>query len=314
MNTVVVLSHGDCLLHDAGAGHPEQPARVGVIADRLAVTGLADHLNFRDAPVVSNGRLSLAHDADYLNWLHSRHNRLLAAGTGGLLALDPDTLLCPHTLAAAGRAAGAAEAATELVVKGEYRRAFCNIRPPGHHAHRNKAGGFCIYNNVAVGIYTALQTGIRRIALIDFDVHHGDGSEQIFTGDMRVLMLSTFAMDLFPHSGLEPMGRNMVNAGLPAGADGAALRAVVEQRWRPALERFQPQLIFISAGFDAHRADTVGNMCWTDADYQWLTAVITSWATQYCGGRIVSILEGGYHLPALARCAELHIRGLVEND
>ncbi len=314
MNSVVVLSHGDCFLHDSGADHPEQPARIGVIADRLAVTGLADHVNYREAPFVSDSLLSSAHDASYLDRLRRDHNRLAAADAAGPLALDPDTFLGPHTLSAAGRAAGAAEMAANLVVGGECRRAFCNIRPPGHHAHRSRAGGFCIYNNAAVGIHAALRSGIQRIALIDFDVHHGDGSEQIFAGDTRVLMLSTFAMDLFPHRGLEALGRNMVNVGLPAGADGAVLRGVVEHRWRPAIEYFHPELIVVSAGFDAHRADAMGNMSWMDEDYRWLTAVITSWAVRYCGGRILSILEGGYHLPALARCAELHIRGLVEND
>ncbi len=312
MNRVAFISHADCLGHECGPDHPEQPARVRVIAERLARTGLLDHLDCLDAPVAVDSQLAPAHTADYLHSLEAAHRRLIVSGSLQPIHLDPDTLLGPHSLAAARRAAGAAALAADLVLAGTYHRAFCNVRPPGHHAHRDRAGGFCFLNNVAIGIYAALARGITRIALLDFDVHHGDGSEQMFANDPRVLMLSTFALDLFPHIGLEPLGCNMVNVGLPPGADGIALRRVMETRWLPAIEKFRPELLFVSAGFDAHFQDGLGNMRWTDDDYVWLAQQIVAIANRHCGGRIISILEGGYNLAALARCAELHIRGLMD--
>ena len=312
MNQVAFISHSDCLAHESRADHPEQPARVRVIAERIALCGLLDHLDCLDAPLALESQLVAAHTPGYLNSLQTAHNQLIAAQSSGPIYLDPDTMLGPHTLAAARRAAGAAALAADLVLAGTYIRAFCNVRPPGHHAHRDRAGGFCFLNNVAIGIYAALARGVTRIALIDFDVHHGDGSEQIFANDPRVLMLSTFALDLFPHTGLTPLGSNMINVGLPPGADGTALRRVVETRWLPAIEKFRPELQIVSAGFDAHFQDGLGNMRWTDDDYAWLAGQIVAIANRHCGGRIVSILEGGYNLAALARCAELHIRGLMD--
>ena len=214
---------------------------------------------------------------------------------------------------AALHAAGAAVLATELVAAGGYRRAFCNVRPPGHHAERHAAMGFCFFNNVAVGMRHALDVlGVERVALIDFDVHHGNGSEDIFAGDERVLMVSTFQSRLYPFNGEVSRGPNMCNVPLPPYSDGLALRDAVTARWTPALRAFRPGMIFISAGFDAHREDEMSHLGWTDADYGWITARIAALADELCDGRIVSVLEGGYALPALARSVELHVRTLID--
>ncbi len=289
-----------------GPEHPEQPARVRAIADRLALTGLLDQLDCLTAFPATNEQLLRVHTRAYLDFLKS------SVPLRGFFPLDEDTFLTPHTLPAARIAAGAVVLATDLVLQGKYRRVFCNIRPPGHHAHRAKAGGFCFFNNVAVGIHHALAHGVNRIALIDFDVHHGDGSEQILAGDDRVLMLSTFARDIFPNTEPSPLSTNMVNVGLAAGADGDSLRNVILRHWLPALEKFQPRMLFISAGFDAHFQDDMGNMRWVDEDYIRLTREIVSVARRHCVGQIISVLEGGYNLSALARCAALHVQGLLE--
>jgi acetoin utilization deacetylase AcuC-like enzyme len=218
----------------------------------------------------------------------------------------------PHSIRAALRSAGAAVLATDLVLKGEVRSAFCAVRPPGHHAMRDAPMGFCFFNNVAVGIRHALDVhGLERVALIDIDVHHGNGSEDIFAADPRVLMASTFQLGLYPFLGEEPKGLNMVNVGLPSGASGEHLRAAVQEYWMPALDAFRPQLIYISAGFDAHRADDMANMRWLEEDYAWVTAEIVNLAQAHCRGRVISMLEGGYHLHALARSVAAHVRELI---
>jgi acetoin utilization deacetylase AcuC-like enzyme len=210
---------------------------------------------------------------------------------------------------------GAAVLATDLVVQGDCTRAFCNVRPPGHHAERGAAMGFCFFNNVAVGIRHALDVhGLSRVALVDFDVHHGNGSEDIFFDDDRVLMVSTFESRLYPFQGEQARGRNMVNVPLMAYSDGTALRQAVTDTWLPALRAFAPQMIFISAGFDAHRDDEMSHLGWVDGDYAWVTRELVALADELCEGRIVSMLEGGYSLPALARSVELHVRGLMGLD
>ena len=214
----------------------------------------------------------------------------------------------PHSLSAALHAAGAAVLATDLVVAGEVNRAFCAVRPPGHHAERDAAMGFCFFNNVAVGIRHAQRHhGIARIALVDFDVHHGNGSEDILAGDDQVLMVSTFQHPLYPYLGEVPKGANMVNVPLAPRTRGDALRKVVEERWMPALEAFRPELLFISAGFDAHRDDDMANLGWVEADYAWITARLVEVAERYAKGRMVSMLEGGYALDALGRSVASHV-------
>ena len=305
--TCAWISHPACRLHEMGEGHPECPERLDAISDHLVATGLMGLLVPYEAPAASQQQLGRAHASLYVQEL------IAAAPTQDYLHLDPDTSMNPHSLKAALHAAGAAVLATELVVKGEVTRAFCAVRPPGHHATRHEAMGFCLFNNVAVGIRHALDVhGLERVALVDFDVHHGNGSEDILAGDERVLMASTFQSGLYPFSGEAPGGANMANVGLPRGATGEQLREAFEGTWRPRLEAFKPEVLFISAGFDAHRADEMGGFAWVEDDYRWLTRELVRIADRYCQGRIVSCLEGGYHLFHLARSVAAHVRELAD--
>jgi len=303
------ISHADCARHEMGEGHPECPERLGAIHDHLLIKGLLDHMLPFDAPSATDEQLACAHDADYVLGLAA------ASPPCGYRQVDPDTRMNAHTLAAARRAAGAAILATDLVMRGEVPAAFCNVRPPGHHAARDAAGGFCFFNNVAVGIRHALRThGLERIALVDFDVHHGNGSEDILRGDDRVLMCSTYETDLYPFPSGDRSGPGMVNVGLPARSGGQAFRDAVSRHWLPALAAFRPQLIFVSAGFDAHREDDMGNLGLVEADFEWVTRQVVDVARAHCEGRIVSCLEGGYALSALGRSAAAHVRVLIGAD
>lgn len=303
--TLAYISHPDCLRHEMGPGHPECPERLRAIEDRLAAAGIFDWLRHIDAPEVSLGALQHAHNALYLAELDAAHPR------SGYAHLDPDTYMNAYTLRAARRAAGALVRAVDGVMAGEFNRAFCAVRPPGHHATRGEAMGFCFYSNAAVGVLHALeQHGLARVALVDFDVHHGNGSENILADDERVLMVSTFQHPLYPASGIDPLGFNMVNVPLPPYSDGSALRGAVTREWLPALERFRPQLIVISAGFDAHRDDDMSQLLWTESDYAWITEQIVEVARAHAQGRIVSTLEGGYDLPSLSRSVLAHIKVL----
>ncbi|WP_395700808.1 histone deacetylase family protein [Aquabacterium sp.] len=303
------ITHPDCARHEMGPGHPECPERLAAIQDLLLAKGLLDYMNTYEAPVATEDQLGRAHAALYVQEL------IAAAPREGYRAVDPDTSMNPYTIPAALRAAGAAVLATDLVLSGEVPSAFCCVRPPGHHAERAAAMGFCFFNNIAVGIRHALDVhGLQRVALIDFDVHHGNGSEDIFRGDSRVLMCSVFEKGLYPFSGEQAVGPNMVNVGLPARSGSEAFRAAVDEAWLPALESFAPQLVYISAGFDAHREDDMGNLGLTDADYAWVTRRLVDLANRHCGGRVISSLEGGYVLPALARSAAAHVRVLIGAD
>jgi acetoin utilization deacetylase AcuC-like enzyme len=301
------ISHISSTRHDMGEGHPECPDRVSVIADRLLMRGVLDYMERFEAPEATREQLARAHDALYVAEILSK------APAEGYVQVDPDTAMNPHTATAALHAAGAAVLATELVGRGGFQRAFCNVRPPGHHAERGAAMGFCFFNNVAVGIRHALDVlGLERVALVDFDVHHGNGSEDIFAGDERVLMVSTFQSRLYPFNGEEARGPNMCNVPLAPYSDGVAMRDAVRSRWLPALRAFRPQMLFVSAGFDAHRDDEMSHLGWTDADYAWITRELVAVADDCCEGRIVSVLEGGYALPALARSVEQHVRTLID--
>ncbi len=306
MSLCAWISHAACRGHDNGEGHPECPERMDAISDHLLSTGLLQLLVPYDAPRATEEQLARAHTAHHVREIVAN------APAEGVIHLDPDTTMGPKSLEAALRAAGAAILATDLVLEGEVQRAFCCVRPPGHHATRDEAMGFCIFNNVAVGVRHALDVhGLERVALIDFDVHHGNGTEDIFAGDERVLMCSTFEMGLYPFSGETALGPNMANVGLPRGADGDGLRDAFEGLWLPRLEEFRPQMIFISAGFDAHRADDMAGLRWVESDYAWITARLVEVAEKQCGGKIVSCLEGGYHLFALAKSVSAHVRELA---
>jgi len=293
-----------------GAGHPECAARLDAIDDHLIATGLGAALEHREAPVVAMADLAHAHSSGFVAELRDVLERI--AGSGERCAIDPDTVAAPGTWAAAVRAAGAAVAATDAVIDGDIANAFCSVRPPGHHATRDKAMGFCFFNNVAVAARHALDVrGLERVAIIDFDVHHGNGTEDIIAGDERVLMVSIFQHPLYPYSGAVPMGTNMINVPVPPYSRGPAVRALIEENWMARLDAFRPQMIFVSAGFDAHREDELGQLGLVEADYAWMTEKILEVADKHAGGRIVSCLEGGYNLGALARSVAAHLRVLV---
>lgn len=299
------ISHPLCLKHDMGTHHPECPARLHAIEDQLIASGLFGYLQHHQAPEASREQLLRVHTADYLDRI------IAAAPQQGLVALDGDTLMNPFSYPAALRAAGAVVMGVDLVLAGEVENAFCNIRPPGHHAERSKAMGFCIFNNVAVGAAHALAVrGLDRVAIVDFDVHHGNGTEDIFAADPRVILCSTFQHPFYPYSGAESTSANLVNVPLKAGSGGVEFRAAVTEHWMPALEKFKPELVMISAGFDAHREDDMSSLALLEADYAWVTARIKEMASRHANRRIVSVLEGGYELHALGRSATAHIKEL----
>ena len=316
MNKTGYFTHPDCRKHDMGAGHPECAARLDAIEDRLLITGVGDALERREAPQAPLGDIELAHDRMLVAALRGLSDQLaddILAGGPPHVQLDPDTSMNVHTWKAALRAAGAVLAATDAVMAGEMENAFCAVRPPGHHAERAKALGFCFFNNIAIGAKYALERhGLKRVAIVDFDVHHGNGTEDIIRGDERILMVSFFQHPMFPFSGTENQGTNMVNLPLPAYTRGMEVRELIEMMWLPRLEEFKPEMIFISAGFDAHREDDLGQMGLVEQDYTWITTQIKEVARRHANGRIVSALEGGYNLSALARSVEAHIRVLAD--
>jgi acetoin utilization deacetylase AcuC-like enzyme len=304
-------SHTDCRQHDMGLGHPECPQRLDAISDHLIAVGLDIALDHKDAPMATLEQLGRAHTSGYVLQLKDLLEQVRDAGEPR--ALDPDTIACPGTWHAALRAAGAAVAATDDVIEGRAHNAFCSVRPPGHHATRDETMGFCFFNNVAVAARHALDVhGLERVAIIDFDVHHGNGTEDIIAGDDRVLMCSFFQHPLYPYSGAVPKGTNMVNVPVAPYTRGPELRDTIEGMWLPRLHEFRPQMIFISAGFDAHREDELGQLGMVEADYAWITRQLMTLADRYAQGRIVSCLEGGYSLSALARSVAAHVRVLAD--
>jgi len=304
--TTAYITHPACLLHDMGADHPECPDRLASINDHLIALGLDGHVARHEATRATREQLSRVHAPAYVEAIEH------AAPTSGLRYLDPDTALNPHSVKAALHAAGAVVNAVDLVCGGEYATAFCAVRPPGHHAESARAMGFCVFNNVAVGAAHALAVhGLRRVAIVDFDVHHGNGTEEIFSDDERVLMVSTFQYPLYPYSGVDNPAPNMINIPLSAGSGSAEFRDAVNDRWLPALDVFEPELIVISAGFDAHREDPLAGLAFTENDYAWVTHELMAVARAHAGGRIVSSLEGGYALSALGRSAAAHVRELI---
>jgi len=300
-----LITHADCSRHEMGTYHPECPERLAAIEDALIAGRIADCLAPYDAPRASEEQLLRVHPRPYIESIHS------AAPSHGIVHLDPDTAMSPGTLDAALRAAGAGVLATDLVVGGKHPNAFCSVRPPGHHATRTRAMGFCIFNNVAVAAKHALEHhGLERVAVVDFDVHHGNGTETIFADDARVLMVSTFQHPFYPYSGTDAPAANMVNVPLPAGTGSDGFRKAVAEAWLPALEKFAPQMVFFSAGFDAHVEDDMAMLRLVDADYAWVTEQVKRVADRVAHGRIVSMLEGGYALSALGRSVVQHLRVL----
>ena len=299
------ITHADFALHQMERDHPESPDRLTAIQDRLIAAGLWDLLWHVDAPLASREQVERVHAPYYIDSL------LAAAPTAGLVHLDGDTALCPHTMTAAWRAAGAVVHATDLLLDARAANAFCAVRPPGHHAEPDRAMGFCFFNNVAVGVAHALQRGVERVAIADFDVHHGNGTEAVFADDDRVLMVSTYQANCYPYRDNTPPPRNMHNVPLRAGEAGDGFRQAVQQQWLPALAAFKPQMIFVSAGFDGHREDEMAALGLVEADYAWVSERLMAAAVEYGAGRLVSVLEGGYALSALGRSVAEHLRVLI---
>lgn len=300
------ISHPDCHDHDTGEGHPENAMRLSAIEDRLLSSRISDFIRYLDAPEVTREQLLRAHSAEYLDMIDAVMPRK------GYSRLDPDTVISPGTLQAARRAAGSVILAVDQIMSGQISNAFCSVRPPGHHAERDRALGFCIYSNLAIGVMHALeQYGLKKVAVVDFDVHQGNGTEDILIGDDRVLYCSTFQHPFFPYTSLPENSERVISIPLDASAKSAEFRSAVSDHWLPALERFQPEMIFVSAGFDAHRDDDMSYISLTDADFRWVIEEIVRIADISASGRIVSTLEGGYEIHSLARCVETHMRVLM---
>jgi acetoin utilization deacetylase AcuC-like enzyme len=305
--TIAYITHPVCLLHQMGDTHPESPARLSVIEDRLIETGFEFALRRYDSPAATPEQLARVHEPSYVE-------RIFAlAPARDLVWIDPDTAMNPYSLEAALHAAGAVVQAVDLVLGGEVSSAFCCVRPPGHHAERAAAMGCCLFNNVAVGVAHALDCyGLQRIAILDFDVHHGNGTEDMFREEARVLFCSSFQHPLYPFADVAATSERLVKTPLDAGAGSRSFRLAVGDAWLSALEAFRPELIFISAGFDAHWQDEVSDLNLTEHDYAWITREIRAIADAYAQGRIISVLEGGYALPALARSVLAHLSALLD--
>lgn len=308
MDPVVWITHPDCLLHEIQPGHPESPARLRAIQDRLVYTGLDGLMAHERAPLATREQLLRVHAAAYVDAL------LAMGGADVPVHIDADTAVGPHTLPAALRAAGAAVRAVDLVLDGQAGLAFCGVRPPGHHAERARAMGFCFFNNVAVGAAHALARGLSRVAILDFDLHYGNGTADIFKADPRVTLLSTFQHPLFPGWSGAPQAPNLIDVPLPAHSGSTAFRAAVANRWLPVLEQLRPELMLVSAGFDAHQDDPLGDLRLRAADYEWIGGVIREVASECCDGRVVATLEGGYELDALARSVEMFLRPFLGGE
>ena len=299
------ISHPTCLLHDMGEGHPECPARLRVIQDRLAKTGTDFFLQRYSAPAATREQLVRAHAAEYVD-------RLLAIQPQGrLVHVDPDTSMNDHTVPAALCAAGACVAAVDLVLDDNCNMAFCAVRPPGHHAEYAETMGFCFFNNIAVAAAHALHRGLERVAVLDFDVHYGNGTSRILGRDPRVRVLGTYQRQLFPfwQGGADLPG--LIDCPLAPGAGGAEFRAAVKNVWLPALEEFAPEIILVSAGFDAHVQDPLGGLALQVDDFGWIGSVIEKFAARNCRNRVVATLEGGYNLDVLGRCVDAFLQPFV---
>jgi acetoin utilization deacetylase AcuC-like enzyme len=304
---LAIISHPDCLNHDPGPLHPETAERLGAINNQLIMSGLDFVVQHYDAPLVTRVQLERVHDADYLTRVFAM------APTEGYVEIDGDTVMSPGTLKAAQRAAGAGVMGVDLVIDGKAGPVFCAIRPPGHHAERDKAMGFCLFNNIAVAAAHALEThGLSRVAIVDFDVHQGNGTEHIFKSEPRVLFCSIFQHPFYPFTGHGLDTPTLVDVPLKGGTGGPEFRKVVTEHWFPALDRFKPEFLFISAGFDAHWQDGMAGLKLKETDYGWLSTELLKIAKTHCDGRIVSMLEGGYELGPLARSVVAHLNAFLD--
>ena len=309
--TTAYITHADCLRHDMGAGHPENPERLSSVNEHMRNSGLLEQLRCLEAPLAEARDMKRVHTPAYVDLIFDNAPR------EGYAQLDPDTAMNPYSLAAARRAAGAGLLAVDELMAGHAQNAFCAVRPCGHHATPSRAMGFCIFNNIAVAAAYAVESkGLERVAIVDFDVHHGNGTEDMFSApawQSRAIMASFFQHPFYPGTGTDHPAANMFNVPLSAGSDGTEARRALERHWLPALHDFKPQMILISAGFDAHREDLLGGLALVEDDYAWMTRELMKVAGQHADGRIVSMLEGGYNLAALGRSAVAHVKTLTEH-
>jgi acetoin utilization deacetylase AcuC-like enzyme len=300
---VIVYSHPDCLQHSPGPGHPEAAARLSAVLDAIAEMGLT----VQQAPAARREQLAAAHSDSMIDLL------VRSAPSEGLVRIDADTVMSPASISAAIHAAGAGVAGVDDLLGKRSTRVFCAVRPPGHHSTRGEAMGFCLFNSIAVAAAHALQRGVERLTIIDFDVHHGNGTQDIFWNEPRVQYVSSHQSPLYPGTGADTeTGRagNVVNAGLPEGTDSHAFRHVWRSRLLPAIDRFGPQMLLISAGFDAHYLDPLAGLALREADFAWVTHELVVLANKHAQGRILSMLEGGYSLSALRESVKAHLQAL----
>lgn len=307
--TLAFISHPSCLLHEMGETHPEAPGRLTAIDKALTDSGMIKLLKPFTAPQASKEQLARVHTKDYIETIFRLSPKK------NYIYLDPDTAMNPHTLPAALFAAGAVVYAVDLLMTHQAKRAFCSIRPPGHHALHNKAMGFCFFNNIAVGVAQALEHyQLKRVAIVDFDVHNGNGTIDIFQNESRVVFFSTFQYPFYPYVGTETNNAHIINIPLPHGAGSQEFRSVIQQHVLKQLKQCSPELIFISAGFDAHRDDPLAGLNLTEEDYAWITTEICKIANDCCQGRVISTLEGGYHLAALGHSVVAHIQAMLDKQ
>jgi acetoin utilization deacetylase AcuC-like enzyme len=303
----LLVTHQDCIAHEPGRGHPEAPGRLSAILDIFREPEFSGAIRL-EAPLGQQSDIALVHDPSFVSSV------LAAVPATGHAALDADTILSPGSGAAALRAVGAVTAAVDAVIAGRVRNAFCAVRPPGHHAEPTHAMGFCLFNSIAIAArHAQTKHGLKRVAIVDFDVHHGNGTQAVVENDPTLFFASSHQYPLYPGTGAaEETGLgNVVNAPLAAGTDGRGFRRAFETRILPALDAFAPELLLVSAGFDAHRADPLAGLELEEADFAWVTARLMEAAKRHCGGKLVSVLEGGYDLKALADSAAAHLSALM---
>ncbi|WMS88453.1 histone deacetylase family protein [Pleionea litopenaei] len=303
---MIIINSDKCRLHEMGEHHPERPARLDAISDQLIASGLEYSLTFLEAEPIDKQLLSLAHKSNYIDSLFSLSPKQ------GYAQVDPDTSMNKHSLEAALIAAGAGIQGIDLLMTDKERKVFCAVRPPGHHAEADRAMGFCFFNNIALAAKYALEKySLNRVAILDFDVHHGNGTENIVSGDHRVLFCSIFQHPFYPYTSLDNTSSNVINVPLSAGAKGMEFREKIWEHWFPSLEAFQPELVLVSAGFDGHLEDEMAQWCLVEDDYFWVSQKIRDLAEKHCSGRVLSMLEGGYALSALGRSVVAHLKGLL---
>ncbi len=308
MNKIAFISHPDCLKHDMEQDHPESPLRLNSIVNHIIKADLASFIHYMEAPLVELEQLELAHDTDYITSIFDN------APEDGFYEIDADTRMGKHTLSAALHAAGAVIKATDIVMSGQYQHAYCNIRPPGHHAEHDQSMGFCFFNNIAIAALYALEHyPLERVAIVDFDVHHGNGTEDIVRDNPNILYCSTFQSPFYPYKAGKSQQGKLLNSPLKVGAGSTEFRHIIWEQWLPELKAFKPELIFISAGFDAHQDEFIAGLNLVESDFAWVTQELCKLADKYSQGRIISALEGGYELSALGRSAVAHIKALMEN-